>query len=76
MNDYISHRCHQLLKHNTETYTPNVIRKLTDPNELDLNLHLDKWNLYHLECDSEYGEEYMESAGIINFCPYCGDKLD
>lgn len=61
MTDYISHRCNQLLEHNKNTYVPNAIRKLTDPNELGFNLHLDKWNLYYLECDSRiwrrvYGE--------------------
>jgi len=75
MNDYMSHRCKELMSHNKDNYKPVCIRKIINSKGVDIQLNYDKWNLYHLECDSEYGDYFMNSAGVITYCPYCGDKL-
>lgn len=34
------------------------------------------WRLFHLEYDSEYDTKYLSHVSKIDYCPFCGEKLD
>lgn len=56
----ISHRCKQLLDHRG----------------VSIRYSEDLWILYILRYDFNYGTNYLESISTIEYCPFCGKRLD
>lgn len=34
-----------------------------------------RWNLWHLDYDTEWMADYMSHVAAIGFCPWCGERL-
>lgn len=74
--DFISHRCDKILVHNKNSFQKVSIRKLINPDRVEIELGMkDTWYLYHLTQGEFDDLPWMYEVTSIVYCPFCGEKL-
>lgn len=70
-----THRCTKLLNHNESSYPTCAIRHITVV-EYTFDKDILGWNLFYVYSDSEYDVIYLRRLTKIEYCPFCGEKLE
>ena len=69
-----THRCKELLEYNKGNYKPCAIQY--DTFFKYFKEEKPTWIFKSLEWGDEWDVEWMDSVAKIQFCPFCGVKLD
>ena len=71
-----THRCKELLEYNKNSYIPVAIRYEKWFKTFDINNDYLSWILSKLEWDNDGFVKYMTNCCRIEYCPFCGEKLN
>lgn len=69
--EFITHRCPELLEQRA-----SIRWYKKDHDKLYQWPEPDMWWLSSLEIDYDYDTEYLRDYARINYCPFCGKKLE